>query len=321
MEKIFVSVVVITYNSAETIIETLESVKKQTYKNLELVITDDSSTDNSLKIIEDWLKENEKRFVIIQIVKSEINTGIVPNFIRGTKKATGEYIKYLSGDDLLLESCIEDSLKFCLENGYEVCVSKYISFTTIPDEEYERKMLAYGDKHMLKFARLNVKKQLKKLIKEYKISMIGFFIKNELWNKIGFPNEKYPMLDDYQFAFALVNAGIKINLLDKYEVKYRVRSKEEFEKISKTKRVSEHTCNLEKFREQILIPEAKKRGMYLVVYDYNIEKICNKFKKSEGIIRYFGNTIYFLSFKNINGEIRKIIKKIIKLLFGITLGS
>lgn len=48
-----VSVVVITYNSSKYIVETLNSVKKQTYKNIELIITDDCSTDNTVSVIKD----------------------------------------------------------------------------------------------------------------------------------------------------------------------------------------------------------------------------------------------------------------------------
>ena len=50
-----VSVVIITYNSSNTIIETLESIKSQTYNNIELVISDDNSSDNTLSVCYEWI--------------------------------------------------------------------------------------------------------------------------------------------------------------------------------------------------------------------------------------------------------------------------
>ena len=51
-----VSVVVITYKSANTILETLESFKQQTYKNIELIVSDDCSPDHTVEVVEEWIK-------------------------------------------------------------------------------------------------------------------------------------------------------------------------------------------------------------------------------------------------------------------------
>ena len=50
-----VSVVVLAYRSADTIIETLESIKKQTYPKIELIVTDDCSPDNTVEVVENWI--------------------------------------------------------------------------------------------------------------------------------------------------------------------------------------------------------------------------------------------------------------------------
>ena len=68
MNDIIVSVVVITYNSADYVLETLESIKKQTYKNIELIITDDKSKDNTIEICNKWLDENSKEFIKSRII-------------------------------------------------------------------------------------------------------------------------------------------------------------------------------------------------------------------------------------------------------------
>lgn len=62
-----VTIAVVTYNSSQTILETLESVKEQTYKNIELIISDDCSSDNTTDICQKWLQKNAIFFSNVQI--------------------------------------------------------------------------------------------------------------------------------------------------------------------------------------------------------------------------------------------------------------
>lgn len=66
--KPLVSIVVTTYNSSKYVLETLESVKAQTYKNIELIISDDYSLDNTVEICKKWITENSDRFVNTKII-------------------------------------------------------------------------------------------------------------------------------------------------------------------------------------------------------------------------------------------------------------
>lgn len=66
-----VTVCVVTYNSEDFILETLESIKNQTYKNFELIISDDGSSDNTLTVAKKWLEKNDKYFVRTHVVSTE----------------------------------------------------------------------------------------------------------------------------------------------------------------------------------------------------------------------------------------------------------
>ncbi len=96
-----ISIVVVTYNSAKYVLETLESAKSQTYQNIELIVTDDYSTDDTVAICQKWLNKNKARFVRSQLVTSEKNTGIPANLNRGIKASKGEFIKPIAGDDTM----------------------------------------------------------------------------------------------------------------------------------------------------------------------------------------------------------------------------
>ena len=99
--NVLVSVVVLTYNSSTTIIETLNSVKEQTYSNIELIITDDASSDTTIDICRQWLDLNGKYFFNFCLITVEFNTGLPANCNRALNASKGEWIKFIAGDDSL----------------------------------------------------------------------------------------------------------------------------------------------------------------------------------------------------------------------------
>jgi glycosyltransferase involved in cell wall biosynthesis len=111
-EEILVSVPVITYNSSKYVLETLESIKAQTYQNIELIISDDCSTDNTVEICRKWIEENKSRFVRTELITSDVNTGVSANGNRGRNACRGEWIKSIAGDDLLMPNCIESYVNY-----------------------------------------------------------------------------------------------------------------------------------------------------------------------------------------------------------------
>lgn len=106
MEHIRVSVIVITYNSSKYVLETLESVKDQDYPNIELIVSDDCSTDDTFEICKKWVDENKSRFSRATVVQTEKNGGICVNYNRGLKEVQGEWVKYIAGEDILMPNCI-----------------------------------------------------------------------------------------------------------------------------------------------------------------------------------------------------------------------
>jgi glycosyltransferase involved in cell wall biosynthesis len=112
-ENSIVSVICLCYNHSKFVIECLESIKNQTYKNIQVIVIDDFSTDNSVEIISDYLKDFHK----IQFIKNEKNLGNTKSFNIGLQFAKGEFIIDLATDDVLLPNCVESQLeKFSKSN-------------------------------------------------------------------------------------------------------------------------------------------------------------------------------------------------------------
>ena len=89
-----VSIVVPIYNTEKYLKKCLDSIINQTYENLEIILVDDGSTDNSGKIIDDYAKKDSRIKAIHQK-----NAGQSTARNNGIKKATGKYISFIDGDD------------------------------------------------------------------------------------------------------------------------------------------------------------------------------------------------------------------------------
>ena len=96
-----VSVCIPAYNNAAYIKETIDSVLGQTYTNLELVICDDHSKDDTVRVIEE-IKDDR-----IKLYKNEKNLGMSGNWNRCLSKCTGEFIKLICADDMLAPDALE----------------------------------------------------------------------------------------------------------------------------------------------------------------------------------------------------------------------
>ncbi|SFN48050.1 alpha-1,3-rhamnosyltransferase [Chryseobacterium oleae] len=107
MEQPLVTVVVVSYNHSKFIKENLDSIKNQTYSNIQLIVGDDASPDNSADIMDQWLTENnysaEKNF-------HAQNTGLATMLNECVALAKGKYIKLIAADDFLHPEAIEKSV-------------------------------------------------------------------------------------------------------------------------------------------------------------------------------------------------------------------
>jgi glycosyltransferase involved in cell wall biosynthesis len=108
--KPLVSVCIPAYNNAAYIKDTIDSVLHQTYPNLELVICDDKSTDNTVEVIE---KIKDDR---IKLYKNEKNLGMSGNWNHCLSKCSGDFIKLICADDMLAETALEKEVNALIQN-------------------------------------------------------------------------------------------------------------------------------------------------------------------------------------------------------------
>lgn len=125
-----VSIVIPTYNRARYICDALDGLKKQTYKNIEVILIDDCSTDDTESAIEQWSKQNKGAFVDFIYLKLPRNRDEWWAWNIGFNLARGEYIVIHSSDDISSEDRIEKQVNYLINNIDTAAVgSSYKAFT------------------------------------------------------------------------------------------------------------------------------------------------------------------------------------------------
>ena len=121
-----ISVIVPVYKAESYLDRCVESIVNQTYKNLEIILVDDGSPDNSPKMCDDWAKKDER----IKVIHKK-NGGVSSARNAGINEATGEFVQFVDSDDYIdLSFC--EQLVTPFEGGVDLVVS---GFTITNDEK------------------------------------------------------------------------------------------------------------------------------------------------------------------------------------------
>ncbi len=107
-----ISIVMASYNYASIIGEAIESVINQTYKDWELIIIDDGSTDNSVEVIKKYLNDNR-----IKLYINEKNLGLAKTLRKGIQYSTSDWIAFLESDDKFFPNALEEKVKAISKNA------------------------------------------------------------------------------------------------------------------------------------------------------------------------------------------------------------
>ena len=107
-----VSIIVPTYNCENFIEQALDSCLLQGHDELELLISDDQSTDTTPQKIQVWLNKHQQQFLRAEFFPQAQNLGVTANTQFLLKNARGNYVRLLEGDDILVDNSIRRQLEF-----------------------------------------------------------------------------------------------------------------------------------------------------------------------------------------------------------------
>jgi len=190
-ENIKISIITPSYNQGAFIEQTIQSVLNQTYQNIEYIIVDGGSTDNTLEIIDQYRDR-------IDLVISEKDKGQSDAINKGFKIATGNLVGWINSDDLLYPDCVEEIVEL-----YRLYPDGSIYYPAILDVINREGKLLY--KHIRKIPN---RKYL--LNRKYSIIQQGSFYNSYLVRKVGFLDESIYFCMDLDLWLRLLNENDKI---------------------------------------------------------------------------------------------------------------
>ncbi len=220
-----ISVVVVTYNSSIYVKETLDSIFNQDYDGpIELIISDDNSTDDTIEVCKQWLSEYQDRFVNKKIIRTPKNLGICGNYNFALNAISGEWVKYIAGDDILMPNALSYYMHMVSQTGDKAFCGAVITFNDNPRLDVENAQYGYRllAERLLDDSDPDV--QHYNLLFAHGYGIVegpSLFIHVQSLRDLGGMDERYPMLEDMTFALNWTKTGRHLGVIKKPLVKYR----------------------------------------------------------------------------------------------------
>jgi glycosyltransferase involved in cell wall biosynthesis len=213
MEKPLVSICIPSYNASEFIEETLKSCLNQSYRNIEIIITDDCSDDNTIEKI---LSFEDSR---IKLIRNEQNLGVQRNWNKALMISSGKYCKVMGADDIIYPDCIEEQVKV-LENPNNSDVVLVTSYKDVINQNgkkiISRKFPVYGKINGIKA----IKKSLHRGTNMIGEPVAGLFRK-EILEKSGYYGDDNLYMIDMDLWCRILKYG-NLYVIDKYLYSFRI---------------------------------------------------------------------------------------------------
>ena len=179
-----VSVIIPTYNGSNTILRAINSVLNQTYSNLELIIVDDCSKDNTFEVVKNV---KDKR---VKVLRHKKNRGGSAARNTGIKEAKGEYIAFLDDDDEWLSEKVEKQVEYLKNKESSLCKGVVCSYMILSGKKWRTVIQTKeGD--------------LREDIFLMRLSLAAgscLMVRREVFNDIGLFNESYLRHQDMEFV-------------------------------------------------------------------------------------------------------------------------
>ncbi len=253
-EDILVTIVTPSYNQGQFIEDTIKSVLNQTYKNIQYIVVDGASKDNTMEVVERYRDK-------IDIIISERDKGQTDAINKGFKLAKGELVGWINSDDMLYPYCVEEIVNLYKQN---------------PDGAifYGSKMEFVDSKNNhIKIWENKIGSRDRLLRKNYDVSQPGSFYRKDILEKVDYLDESIYYCMDLDLFLKLLKHG-NIYSIDEHPLaKFRIWE----EAKSSTGRVK----FIKNIRERLLLHGAKFYNMsILITYYWHIRFVLTDIVKA-----------------------------------------
>jgi len=206
-QQSIVSVIIPVFNGAPYVQVAVESVLNQTFKNFEIIVVDDGSTDNTRDVLESYIQLNKIKYI------HQNNKGISHSRNLGIKFATGEFLKFLDSDDFLYTNQLELQVKDLIEQGSDISISNY------------NHLYDHGKVGIRKNIIIKKSYQLVDFIRANRAPVHSFMVRKNIIVKVDGFDETLTAFEDYDLWLRLIINGAKVSLVDYIGCCYRIHNK------------------------------------------------------------------------------------------------
>lgn len=303
------SIVVPIYNMEKRLDKCLNSLEKQTLKNIEVILINDGSTDNSIKVIKKHLKKYPD---IYKLINRE-NRGISASRNEGIKEASGTYIAFVDSDDYVDLDTYEKMYNLIIKNNSDIVVCG------IKNVDENDNILHYN---YLNHVNVTTLQENPKLVHEIDYGPCNKLFKKSLFKDVEFPlNTKY---EDLNTILKVYKKAKKVNYINECLYSYYINNNGE------TKNINNKVYDIFKILDDVLISfkdegeTLKKEINYLCIsklMDYS--EIIASAKNKELAINFYLDSLRYLNEKikdwkknyllNNNKNLKKFILKLIQI--------
>ena len=255
-----ISIIVPVYNVDCYLEKCFESILKQNVSDMEVIVINDASTDNSLKICEKYAKENG--FILINNKK---NSGPAISRNKGIKKATGDYIIFVDSDDILYDDCISILYNVAKKENSDIVIAGINSFDKNGKYGY------YSDKYINEYKTCTIFEN-KKLVNC--ISICSKIYKTSLIKTIKFLENTYH--EDNSFTLTSFFKASRMTVIPKHLYYRRIR--ESNNSIMQTLDYNKYLDLIKNY--EAIINDIKTNKNIDFLFKYMSRKICNYILKN-----------------------------------------
>ncbi len=245
-----VSVIIPTYNAAPYLPEAVSSALAQTYKNIEVVIVDDGSTDRTKEALRDYLSDNRVRYI------SEPHKGLPAARNTAIRNSRGEYVALLDADDIFLPEKIERQVVYLeINSSCDVSYSGIYHFFDDKPEELFR----------LKYQYYSGTKVFPNLLRYFFIAPLSVVLRRSFFDRFGYFDETIPVAEDLDFWLHATYRGARVCFLPDMLGKLRLRNTGNIQELERQPELKEMALkSVEKLNATM--PEADRVRYHMRFY-------------------------------------------------------
>lgn len=267
-----VSIIVPIYNVEKFLRECIESLINQSYENIEIILINDDSPDNSKSICEEYQKKDNR----IKLYNKE-NGGLSDARNFGIEKSTGEYLIFVDSDDVIDRNYIKILLDNSVENDAEICICNFEKF----EEHYHEDLATIHYKKSIYLPSEFIKEIL--CVKKNSYAW-GTLIKKKIFGDIRF--KKGIRFEDIEMMYKLYMKSNRIIFVDLPLYKYRQQENSIVHKYN-VKNMIDYTENCKSFclNVQNRYPELKKYVNQFMCNAYSMA-VCSSLNNKNELDKY-----------------------------------